>query len=511
MSNLLLTNGKIYTFNPAQPRAHAIAFVDGRVAGFDAAALACYTLQTRVIDLRGRTLIPGLVDHHIHFTGYAASLARVNLDGARSLEEAVARVAARVAAAQPGEWIIGLGWNHLDWATPVFPTKEPLDAIAPLNPVVLDRKDGHSTWVNSAALRVINLTRATPDPAGGKIERAADGEPTGLLRENAMALLQGKRGFGVEHIAEPDLHNAIRAAHQLGITGIHNVEGAAALRAFQHLHAQGKLTLRVTHTLPMENLDHAVEIGLRGNFGDAWLRIAGVKMFADGSLGSQSAWMLEPFAGSASNTGIPTTPVAEIERVARQAANAGMMVCTHAIGDRANREVLNVYAKLRAEGFTTPLRIEHAQHLHPADLPRFAALNVIASMQPIHATSDYQMADNLLGARARYAYAFQSLLASGAQLAFGSDCPVETLDPWVGIHAAVTRERANGEPRDGWYPAEKLSVSQAVGAYVGAPLTRDGIGDALVLSHDIFEIPPREILETRIEHTIVDGKVVQNF
>ncbi|MCI0476746.1 MAG: amidohydrolase, partial [Anaerolineales bacterium] len=346
------------------------------------------------------------------------------------------------------------------------------------------------------------------DPDGGKIDRAANGEPTGLLRENAMGLLKDKRGFHTSTISDKVLLNAIRAAHQLGITGIHNVEGTVSLRAFQNLRAQDKLTLRVMHTVPAENLERALDIGLRGNFGDEFLRIGGVKMFADGSLGSQTAWMLEPFVGHPNNCGIPTTPVAEIERIARAAVGAGMMVCTHAIGDRANREVLNIYEKLRRDGFTAPLRIEHAQHLHPTDIPRFGALDVIASMQPIHATSDYKMADDLLGARARYAYAFKSLLNSGARLAFGSDCPVETLDPWIGIHAAVTRERANGEPRGGWYPEEKLSVEEAVRAYIGAPLREDSIGDAIVLSHDIFEIPPREILQTRVEQTVVGGRVV---
>ncbi|MEW5717593.1 MAG: amidohydrolase [Chloroflexota bacterium] len=508
MPNLLLTNGKIYTLNPARPRANAMAFASGRVVAFDDAARAARTARTETIDLRGRAVIPGLVDQHIHFTSYAMGIARVQLDGARSLEEAVARVAARVQTAPPGEWIFGRGWNHLDWTIPEFPTQTPLDAIAPDNPVVLDRKDGHSTWLNSAAMRAINLTRDTPDPAGGKIERDAHGEPTGLLRENAMDLLEGKRGFNAASISDDVLLNAIRAAHQLGVTGIHNVEGAVSLRAFQSLRAQNKLTLRVMHTVPAENLERALDIGLRGGFGDEFLRIGGVKMFADGSLGSQTAWMLEPFVGHPNNRGIPTTPVEEIERLARLAASAGMLVCTHAIGDRANREVLNVYEKLRREGFTAPFRIEHAQHLHPADLPRFAALNVTASMQPIHATSDCMMADALLGARARYAYAFKSLLNTGARLAFGSDCPVETLDPWVGIHAAVTRERANGEPRGGWYPEEKLSVAEAVNAYIGAPLRENEIGDVLVLSQDVFEVAPREILSTRVEHTIVAGQVV---
>ncbi len=510
MTDLILANGKIYTMDPAHPRAHAIAFANERVAAFDDAALAARDARTEVIDLRGRTVIPALVDHHIHFTAYAMSLTRVNLDGARSLEEAVARVAERVKTAKPGEWIVGLGWNHMDWRVPQFPTKAPLDAIAPNNPVALDRKDGHSVWVNRAALRAAKITRDTPDPVGGVIDRDATGEPTGTLRENAVELLGGNIGFEAGRISEDVLLGAIHTAHQLGLTGIHNVEGADSLRAFQELRERDKLTLRVTHMIPSENLEHALALGLRGGWGDEFLRIGGVKIFTDGSLGSQTAWMLEPFEGS-DNRGVATHSPAQIEAWARAAAGAGMMVCTHAIGDRAIREVLNVYEKLRREGFDNVLRIEHAQHLHPTDIPRFAALNVIASMQPIHATSDYKMADQFLGARGRYTYAFKSLLNAGATVVFGSDCPVETLDPWVGIHAAVTRERANGEPRGGWYPEEKLSVEEAILAYL-PPLSKTGEGrgggDFIVLSQDIFEIPPREILSTRVVYTIVSGKIV---
>lgn len=508
MADLLLTNANIYTLDPVHPRANIVAFGNGRVLGFDSDALAVYNpLHAQIIDVGGRTVIPGLIDHHIHFTAYAASLARVNLDGTRSLEQAVARVAERAQRAQPGEWIIGLGWNHLDWTPPVFPTKSSLDAIVPNNPVVLDRKDGHSIWVNSAALRACHITRETPDPAGGVIDRDAIGEPTGILRDNAMDLFEGKRGFDAAALSETDLLNAIRSAHQLGLVGIHNVEGADSLRLFQRLSAQDQLALRVTHMIPGSQLHHALALGLRGGFGDEWLCIAGIKMFADGSLGSQTAWMLEPFEGQPDHCGILTTPLEEIEKLARMAAHAGMMVCTHAIGDRANREVLNVYEKLRRENLTTPLRIEHAQHLHPADVPRFAALNVIASMQPIHCTSDYPMTDALLGARGRYTYAFKSLLDTGAHIVFGSDCPVETLDPWAGIHAAVTRERANGEPHGGWYPQEKLSVEEAVRAYA-QPLTVGSLGDALVLSHNIFEIPAHALRETRVEYTIIGGNVV---
>jgi predicted amidohydrolase YtcJ len=416
-------------------------------------------------------------------------------------------VAERVRAAKPGEWIFGRGWNHLEWDKPEFPNSAPLDAIAPAHPVALTRKDGHSMWLNRVALERLYIARDTPNPDGGIIERDAQGEPTGLLREKAMALVSGNIGFEPNQVSEEELVTAIRNAHQAGLTGIHNIEGANALRAFQTLHAKNKLTLRVLHMIPSDNLDHAVGLGLQTGLGDGWLRIGGVKIFADGSLGSKTAWMLEPFADDPKNCGVPVTLPEKIESLARAAAQAGLMVVTHAIGDRANREVLNVYEKLRREKFTNIFRIEHAQHLHPADIARFAALDVIACMQPIHATSDYQMADAFLGQRARYAYPFNSLLNAGATLKFGSDCPVETLDPLVGIHAAVTRERVSGDPRGGWYSEEKLTVEETVRAYT-SPLAQNVNADCVVLSQDIFTIPPREILNTRVEQTIVDGEIV---
>ncbi|MBI3742189.1 MAG: amidohydrolase, partial [Chloroflexi bacterium] len=436
MSDLILTNAAIYTFDPTRPRAQAIAFVNGRVAAFDDDARALKSARTETIDLRERIVIPGLVDSHIHFTGYAMGVARVQLDGARSVEEAVARVAARAQNVKPGEWIFGMGWNQMDWRVPQFPNKNSLDAVAPNNPVVLDRKDGHSVWVNSAALRAANITRATRDPDGGVIDRDASGEPTGLLREKAQDLVSSSLGFEADYVAENDLLAAIKTAHRFGLTGIHNIEGASALRAFQNVRAQNKLTLRVLHMIPAANLENAIAVGLQSGFGDEWLRIGGVKIFADGSLGSQTAWMLEPFEGTRDQRGVSVTPKTEMERLARAAARAKLMVAIHAIGDRANRDALDVFEKLRGENLSENFRIEHVQHLHPADLPRFRALNVIAAMQPIHQTSDYQMADQLIGARGRWTYAFKSLLNAGATLAFGSDCPVETLDPLVGIHAA---------------------------------------------------------------------------
>lgn len=509
MADLLLSNGSIYTLEPARPRAHALAVSYGRVVAFDDDAMALQTPQTNCIDLAGRAVVPGFVDSHIHFTGYAMGLARVQLEGATSLQEAVDRVAARTRSAKPGEWILGMGWNHLDWQEPSFPTRAPLDHVAPANPVSLDRKDGHSAWVNSAALARANITRETPDPPGGVIERDAEGEPTGLLREKAAWLLDRVIGEAATTVTEDELLLAIRNAHAAGLTGIHNVEGTASLRAFSSLRRKNLLTLRVLHMLPVDDLPHAIALGIQTGLGDDFLRIGGVKIFADGSLGSQTAHMLEPFEGQGENRGIGVTPPDEIERLARAAVQAGITVLTHAIGDRAIRNVLDVYERLRREGCTMPLRIEHVQHLHPDDLPRFAQLDVIASMQPIHATSDYQMADRFVGKRARYAYAFKSLLSAGSRLVFGSDCPVETLDPLVGVHAAVTRERKSAEPAGGWYPEEKLSVEEALRAYA-SPLSVGAKGDCAVLSNDLFQIPPREILNTRVDYTVVGGEIVHH-
>lgn len=503
-ADLILTNGNFYTPGSSHPHRAALAFEHGRVAGWDDQAEAERGPHTRVIDLGGKTIIPGLVDSHIHFTGFALGLRQVNLEGARSLSEAVARVAARIQDTARGEWVSGHSWNHNDWDVPVFPTKAALDAVAPDNPVVLTRKDGHSMWLNSAALFAAGITRETPDPAGGKIERDDAGDPNGILREQAMNLMGAGIGVGEEEIAREDLVRAIAHAHRAGLTAIHNIEGPSALRAFQDLRARDELNLRVTQFFPIHQIEHAIALGLEQGFGDEWLGLAGVKIFSDGALGSQTAWMLEPFEQSLSR-GMPLTPRGEIERVARLAAQHNLQVAIHAIGDAANRTVLDIIEKLRGEGFRQALfRIEHAQHLTQADVPRFARLNVIASVQPIHQPSDMFVADRTLGKRARWTYPFRSLLDSGASLYFGSDCPVETLDPLRGIHAAVTRQNENGEPADGWYPEERISVPEAVSAYTRTAHPSDWV----VLSRNIFEIPPREILETRVEYTIVGGNIV---
>lgn len=517
---LVLYNGAVYTMDPARPRAQAVAIADGRIlaVGTDREVHSITGPKAEVIDLHGYTVIPGLIDAHIHFLSFALGLSIPNLDGAGSLGEVLERLRPAIAATPPGQWVLGAGWNHEAWDIPRFPNRYDLDAIAPHHPVALRRKDGHSVWVNSRALELARITANTPDPPGGTIDRDESGQPTGILREKAMDLIY-------DHIPPPSaadyshaLPLGIAKAHSLGLTGIHDMEGPEAFACFQEAHAQGRLTLRVTMQIPAEGLDHALALGLRTGFGDPTLRLGAVKLFADGSLGSQTAWMLEPYEGQ-DNYGLATMPPTELAAAISKAIAGGIACAIHAIGDRANREILDIFTQMPRHPHLRH-RIEHVQLLHPIDLPRLARLGIVASMQPIHATSDRYMADRHWGKRARYSYAWRSLLDAGTTLAFGSDCPVETLDPLQGIYAAVTRRRADQPDVAPWYPEECIGVEEAVRAYTwGAAyaagqeawlggITPGRLADIVVLSQDIFRLPPEVILETRVVYTIFAGKVV---
>lgn len=516
---LILYNGTVRTMDPACPVARALALRDGRVLAVGSEREVCQAAGPRAeaIDLGGGLAVPGLTDSHIHFLWFALGLARPNLDGARSLAEALSRLAPCVAAAGPAAWIDGSGWNHEDWPESRWPARQDLDAVSGEHPVVLRRKDGHSIWVNSRALALAGIGPGTPDPAGGRIDRDAVGAPTGILRENALELVLAQ----VPPPTPAELRRALApgtaAAHAAGLTGIHDMEGAAAFSAFQQAHAAGELGLRVTMQIPGENLDHALALGMRSGFGDDHLRIGHLKLFADGSLGSQTAWMLAPYEGSADNHGVSTIALDELERIVGRAAAGGIACAIHAIGDRANREVLGV---LERAGGGLRHRIEHAQIVDPADTPRLAALGVVASMQPIHATSDRYMADRLWGARCRHAYAWRNMLDAGTMLAFGSDCPVETLDPLQGMFAAVARKRADEPGSAPWYLEQALTVEEALRAYtLGAAqasgqetrlgMLRTGmLGDVSVISEDIAQLPAERLLAVKLEYTIVGGEVV---
>jgi predicted amidohydrolase YtcJ len=525
-ADLVLYNGNLHTMDAGLPRAQAIAIAGNRVlaVGGDADVRALLTPNGRAIDLRGRAVVPGFTDSHLHFMSYGLSLKQIDLAEVPTLEEALARVAASAAMTPPGHWLHGRGWDHSLWAGGAFPIRQDLDRVAPEHPVFLGRKCGHVGWANTRALQLAGITAQTPDPPGGVIDRDADtGQPTGILKETAMDLMT--RLF--EEPAPAEAMAAIRAgmakAHKLGLVGIHTMEGPTAFRAFQQLRASGELELRVLMQIPVENLDSAIQVGLHSGLGDERLRIGGVKVFADGALGARTARMLEPFQGEPDNFGIAVTDAERMREVIGKASRAGIAAFVHAIGDRANREVLDAIEASRqaGEGLHLRHRIEHVQILHPDDIPRLAALGVIASMQPIHATQDMLLADALWGARSAGAYAFRSLLRAGAALAFGSDSPVEDLNPIKGIHAAVTRRRADGSPgRDGWYPEQRLTVAEAVHAFTAGAAFASGeeaikgtlspgkLADLAVLSQDIFAIDPMAILDTEVLATMFDGKFV---
>ena len=536
-ADLLLFNGRVYTMDAGRPHAQAVAIAGNRIlaVGRDADLRPVLRSGGQAVDLGGRIVIPGLVDAHVHFGWYSIAIhqGRVDLDNVPTATEALVRVAEHTRTKPPGQWIQGAGWNKNVWPDPSFPTAADLDTVAPDHPVALQDKSHHATWVNSRALELAGITATTTDPPGGKVVRDEAGQPTGMLLETAGELVD-------KIIPEPDVETMVKAlrqgimeAHRLGLTGIHDPGHPTVFAALQVLRARGELGLRALVHIPGHGLEAAADLGLCSGLGDECLRIGGVKLFADGALGPQTGHMLAPYEGTADHLGIPTHTTDELCDLVRRAHEAGLSIAAHAIGDAANRAVLdaieNSHSARRALHSTMcqaidlciPNRIEHVQLLHPDDVPRLAPLGVVASMQPIHATSDMEMAERHWGRRCNLAYAWRSVLDSGARLAFGSDCPVETLDPLIGIHAAVTRRRADGSPGPGgWIPGQRLTVAEAVHAYtmgaayasgeahVKGSLTSGKLADLVVLSDDIFGIEPTGILDTQVEMTVIDGQIV---
>jgi len=525
-ADLILYNGTIHTMDPARPRAEAVAIAGHRIlaVGNNEEIQALLAPRGEALNLRGRTVLPSFTDCHIHFLSYALRLRQIDLTGLASKEAVLERIAKRAAETTPGRWLQGGGWDRNLWPDPSFPTKADLDRVAPEHPVALSSKCGHALWVNSRALELAGITADTPDPDGGEIERhPATGEPTGILKEQAIQLVRQAIPRPEPEEIEEAIAQAIPHLHRAGLTGVHDCEGVEAFAAFQRLAARGELRLRVLMHIPLENLDSAIQLGLRSGFGNEVLRIGAVKMFADGSLGARTAAMLEPYEGEPDNLGIMVMSEEELKEMVRKACQAGIAPAIHAIGDRATHAVLNAYEAhhplWREQGLRP--RVEHAQLLTSEDIQRLGHLGVIASMQPIHCTADMEMVDRHWGARGAGAYAFRGLLDAGATLAFGSDCPVEDFSPLAGIHAAVTRRRADGLPGpQGWRPSERITVAEAVRAYTQGAAYASGeerlkgsispgkLADLVVLSQDIFTIHPMDILETEVVGTIFDGKVV---
>ena len=520
-ADLVLYNGDFHTLNPLQPRVSALAVAAGKIvyAGDDAGARGLLSPRGEAVDLRGSCVIPGLVDAHMHLQHYAESLLTVDVE-TPTLEMALARVAERAAQTPRGQWVLGRGWNHNAWGGE-FPTAPQLDRVAPDHPVCLGTKSGHASWVNSQALSVAGIVGETLDPPGGQILRDSQGLPTGILLEGAMELIYRLiPELSLDDLVEA-MRQALRLANRAGLTGLHDMDGTLAFSAEQSLWQNDELPMRILKSIPLGRLEEAISMGLRSGYGNDRLRLGQVKMFADGALGPRTAWMLEGYETAPDSTGIPTTPIPLIREAVFKANAAGLGAAIHAIGDRACREVLDIFVEARAANLGPRNRIEHVQLLHPDDCGRLGALGIVASMQPIHATSDMFIAEQHWGARAAGAYALKSQLDHGAVLALGSDCPVEVIDPLAGLHAAVTRRRADGQPEpDGWYPQQRLTVEEAVRGFTWGPAYAAGMEDQLgtlevgkladmtILGQDIFRIDPMEILSTPVLGTLVDGLFV---
>jgi hypothetical protein len=518
MTSLLLHNARIWTGGTP---ADAALSRDGRFVFVGREADASVPSDAQRIDAGGRFVLPGLIDAHAHLLNTGFAMRSVNLKGVETPEEAGRRVADRARTTPAGSWIRGAGWDQHLWPGAAFPHRRLLDAAAPGHPVALNHTSGHCIWVNSAALQAAGITRDLQAPYGGVIDVDEDGEPAGVLRDTAMALIER----AIPHPTPPEriraMHDAIEHAHRLGITCLHAMDaGRGEYQALLSLRDSGRLNLRVRPYLTATRLDEWFERAVRTGDGDDMMRIGGVKFFADGALGSMTAWMREPYEGS-EDRGLALQAAEELERMVRACLEHGLAPAIHAIGDAANSAVLDVMERTRGNAEELPRRIEHAQLLDQGDVGRFAALGVTASVQPIHATQDMMKVDRFWGGRGAGAYAFASLEAAGANLAFGSDSPVETMDPLAGIHAAVTRRNSEGEPQGGWHPEQRLSLGSALRAYTAGAALAAGdeallgriapgyAADFVVLSHDLFALDdPTRILEARVEMTVVGGNTV---
>jgi predicted amidohydrolase YtcJ len=530
---MYLYNARIYTLDEAKPFVSALAIDQGRIlmCSDDDSIRAEFASRMTGVDLGGKVVIPGLTDAHIHLEYYALGLQKVDCETS-TREECLQRVAARARQTPDGEWILGHGWNQNDWAGG-FGMASDLDAVAPHNPVYLTAKSLHAGWANSAALRLAKINSTTPDPPDGRLGRDIRGEPDGILFESAMDLMAQAIPEPTWQQSEQAIQAALPQLWRMGLTSVHDFDRKRCFMALQSLRQRGELRLRVLKSIPLEDLEHALEVGLRSGFGDDWLRIGGVKLFADGALGPHTAAMFEPYEEDASNKGMLFLDSEQIYEYGRQAVEGGLSLAIHAIGDRANHEVLNAFERLRtyeaqvkqAEGrFDEPQlrhRIEHVQALHPRDVGRLAELGVIASMQPIHALSDMDMADRFWGARARLAYAWKSQLHNGANLIFGSDAPVDSPNPFWGLYAAVTRRRFDGSPGpQGWHPEQRLSLAQAIHAYTTGAAYAAGcedrlgklapgyLADLLVLDDDPFTCQADLLRSIQPRATMVSGEWV---
>ena len=528
MADLILLNGLIRTQDATQPLAQALAVADGRILAVadDSEIKPLISARSKVLDLGGRLVLPGMTDCHTHFLSWAMSRHHIPLADAESLGQVLEMVERASKNTAPGAWITGWGLDETRWPERRLPTRFDLDVVAPIHPVFLRRRDGHMAVVNSQALHLAGIKENKEDIPDGVFDRDASGKLTGILKEHAAEMVADMiPSLTLEKVVD-QMRQAIPELHAAGLTGIHDVripgEKSLPFRAWQYMEELGDLNLRCWMLVSGEYLHQALDLGLSTGFGNDRLRVGHVKYFLDGSMGSQTAWMEEPYQDG--RRGISVLPVDELKESVKFAQKAGLSVSIHAIGDRAIREVISIFESVKSTESAPephiPHRIEHAQIIRPKDLIRLSGLNVTASVQPLHLTDEIAIHEARIGSRSKWAFTFRDMISAGIALIFGSDCPVSDYKPLRGIHAAVTRRRSDGSPDGGWYPAQGITVTDAVRAYTIEPALRTGrdadlgsispgkLADIVVLDKDIYNIDPMAIQETKIDFTIFNGQVV---
>lgn len=524
-ADLIVTNARIYTSDDTRPVVEAIAVSGGKVlfAGNASGALALKGSTTRIVDLGGRTVIPGMVDAHGHVAGLGDALHIVDLTGTSSYEEVIARVAERAKQIPKGQWVLGRGWDQNDWGDTRFPTHDKLSAAVPDHPAYLVRIDGHAGLANIRAMQAAGVNAQTPDPSGGHIERASDGNPGGVFVDNAQGLVRRAIPRPTRDNVKRSIVDAITEAQRWGLTGVHDAgAGPMELDVYQELAKAGQMKFRL-YAMISDNEETIADWFKRGPLVEAFngtLWVRSIKLYSDGALGSRGAALLDPYRDDPKNNGLLVSAPAHIQDVATRALKAGFQINTHAIGDRGNRVVLDAYEAALTAAPTADhrFRIEHAQILNYDDIPRFAALGVIPSMQASHQTSDMYWAESRLGSgRLLGAYAWRSLLNTGVVIPNGSDFPVEKVNPLISFHSAVSRQDARDWPPGGWYPAERMTREEALKsvtlwpAYAGfqehalGSLTPGKYADFVVLDQDVMRVPVELILRTKVLQTWVGG------
>lgn len=524
-ADIVVVGGPIWTADPAKPWAEGLAVRGTRIVAVGPAVeiRSLVGPRTAVVELDGRFAMPGFIDTHAHFIEGGFRLSGVDLREAASPDALASRLAEFVETVEDGVWILGGDWDHQLWGGEL-PDRSWIDAVTPRNPVLITRLDGHMALANTYALELAGIDEVIETPPGGEIVRDASGRLTGVFKDEAMSLLQA-------HVPEPTaeqrdsaLRAAMRHAASVGVTGVHDMGSWENLETYRRAHARGDLTLRVYAFVPLSSWERlAEEVERRDGAGDGWLRLGGLKGFVDGSLGSGTAFFCDPYAGEQAYRGLQVTPLEELREQMRAADAAGLHIAVHAIGDCANGLLLDLYGEIASENGSRDRRhrVEHAQHLRPADYGRFARLRVIAAMQPYHAIDDGRWAESRIGQdRIQSTYAFRDLLDAGAEVAFGSDWTVAPLDPLLGVYAAVTRRTLDGAHPDGWVPGQRIRVEEALTAYTAVAARAgffDGVtgmlregweADLVIIDRNPFEVDPQDLADLKVRLTIVGGTVV---